>query len=109
MAINQFCYISVSEYLVPANQVLDHLADHRAWTKEAYDRGVMLFSGRQDPPVGGVLAFRAADLQAAEAFVASDPFVKAGVSRCNVIAFTPTPYPWRNESFNAFATRPIAD
>jgi uncharacterized protein YciI len=109
MAKDEYCFIAISEYLVPEDGVLDHLADHRAWTKDAYDRGVMLFSGRQDPPVGGVLAFRATDRKAAEAFVASDPFVKGGVSRYTVIAFTPTHYPWRNESFNAFATRPIAD
>ncbi len=98
-------YVAISEYLATEEVVLDHLAEHRAWSKDAYDRGILLFSGRQVPPVGGVLSFRASSQQDAEAFVASDPFVSAGVSRYTVVAFTPTHYPWRNDSFNAFVTR----
>jgi uncharacterized protein YciI len=96
-------YVAVSEYLVSAERVLDSLAEHRAWSKDAYDRGIMLFSGRQDPPVGGLLGFRAESLAGAEAFVATDPFVAAGVSRYTVYACTPTHYPWRSDAFDAFA------
>jgi uncharacterized protein YciI len=95
-------YVSVSEYLVSAEGVLAHLAEHRAWSKDAYDRGILMFSGRQDPPVGGLLGFRAAGQADAEAFVASDPFVIAGVSRSTVYGCTPTHYPWRNTAFDAF-------
>jgi len=102
-------YIAVSEYLVSEDQVLDSLAEHRAWSKDAYDRGIMLFSGRQDPPTGGVLAFRAKSRKAAEEFLASDPFVGAGVSSYQLIAFTPTHLPWRNKDFDAFTTAPTAD
>jgi uncharacterized protein YciI len=104
MAGDELFYVAVSEYLVSEDVVLDHLADHRAWSKDAYDRGVMLFSGRQSPPLGGVLSFRAPSAKAAEQFVASDPFVRAGVSRYIITAFTPTHFPWRSQAFDDFAT-----
>jgi uncharacterized protein YciI len=100
-------YVAISEYLVSDDVVLDNLAEHRAWSKDAYDRGIMLISGRQDPPVGGVLAFRATSRSDAEVFLASDPFVLAGVSRYQVVAFTPTHFPWRNRDFDAFAAGPL--
>ncbi len=95
-------FIAVSRYLVDAAGVLDCLVEHRAWTKAAYDAGTMLLSGRQDPPTGGVLGFRAPDLAAAEAFVATDPFVINGVATYEVIAISPTPFPWRNREFDSF-------
>ena len=104
---DELFYVAISEYLVSEDAVLDNLAEHRAWSKDAYDRGVMLFSGRQDPPVGGVLAFRATSRQEAEAFVASDPFVGAQVSRYQIYAFTPTHFPWRNKDFDAFSAGPL--
>ena len=73
---DELFYVAISEYLVSEDEVLDNLAEHRAWSKDAYDRGIMLFSGRQDPPTGGVLAFRARSRAEADDFVASDPFVR---------------------------------
>jgi uncharacterized protein YciI len=99
-------FIAVSEYLVPDEVVLDNLVEHRAWSKKAYDDGLMLFSGRQDPPTGGVLAFKAPSHAAAEAFIASDPFAIAGVASYRVIGFTPTHHPWRSGAFDAFASGP---
>lgn len=102
-ATGQF-FVAASEYLVDGDVILEHLSEHRAWAKQAYDAGVLLFSGRQDPPVGGVLCFKVEDRAAAERFVASDPFAVAGVARYVVTAFTPTHFPWRSTAFDAFAT-----
>jgi uncharacterized protein YciI len=103
MTNDEVYYVAVSQYQVPAEGVLDHLVEHRAWSKSAYDAGIMLFSGRQDPPVGGLLAFRADSREAAEAFIATDPFAIAGVATYTVIGFTPTHFPWRSPAFEAFA------
>jgi len=103
-AVDETYYLALSEYLVPAEVVLDHLVEHRAWIKSAYDAGIMLVSGRQEPPDGGVLVFRAESRQAAEAFAHSDPFAVAGVSRYRVIGFTPTHLPWRSAAFDSFAS-----
>jgi uncharacterized protein YciI len=97
-------FVAVSEYLVPHEVVLDNLAEHRCWSKAGFDAGLLLVAGRQDPPVGGVLAFRALDREAAETFLASDPFVRNGVARYHLTRFAPNPLPWRSEAFEAFAT-----
>jgi len=102
--VDETYYLALSEYLVDAEVVLDHLVEHRAWLKSAYDSGIMLVSGRQEPPDGGVLIFRSASRQAAEAFAATDPFAVAGVSRYRVIGFTPTHLPWRSPAFELFAS-----
>jgi len=98
----QLLFIALSTYLVPEEVILDHLVEHRAWTKKAFDDGVMLFTGRQDPPTGGVLCFRAPDRDAAERFVAQDPFVTSGVAEISVTALTPTQLPWRSEAVQQF-------
>lgn len=105
--MNEDFYLAVSEYLVSADAVLDNLVEHRAWTKKAYDEGTMLFTGRQNPPVGGVLGFRAASRQAAEEFVASDPFAAGGVVRYTLIAVTPTHAPWSSALFETFMSQPM--
>lgn len=105
--MDEVFFLAVSEYLVGPDEVLEHLVEHRAWSKDAYDAGIMLFSGRQDPPEGGILVFRAPSREAAEAFVASDPFSVQGVARHQVYGFTPTQYPWRSKEFDAFASRTL--
>jgi uncharacterized protein YciI len=95
-------YLAVSQYVVSEEGVFDSLVEHRAWTKSAYDAGTLLFTGRQDPPTGGVLGFRAPSRAAAEAFVASDPFSINKVATYTLIAVTPTHAPWRSPLFDAF-------
>ncbi len=103
--MSESIYVALSEYVVGPDEILDHLVEHRAWSKAAYDAGIMLFSGRQNPPDGGVLCFRAASQEAAEAFVASDPFAIEGVAEYRVIGLTPTHFPWRSPEFDLFASR----
>jgi uncharacterized protein YciI len=103
--MDEVFFLAVSEYQVGPEEVLEHLVEHRAWSKAAYDAGIMLFSGRQDPPLGGIIVFRAPSREAAEAFIAGDPFTIQGVARYRVYGFTPTQYPWRSKEFDAFATR----
>lgn len=97
-----YLFLAITKYLVSDDVILDHLVEHRAWTKQAFDDGVMLFTGRQDPPVGGVLCFRAEDRQAAERFVNGDPFVTAGLVDVSILSITPTSMPWRSEEIEAF-------
>jgi len=97
------CYfLAMSKFLVSEAKVLDQLVEHRAWSKAGYDDGIILISGRLDPPEGGLICFRAASVEAAEAFLASDPFAMNDVAQYSLIKFTPTAFPWRSEAFAAF-------
>ena len=95
-------FLAVSTYLVAREEVVMHLVAHRTWAAEGYRRGIMLVSGPQDPPIGGVMVFRAANRQKAEEFVASDPFTLAGVARYSVVGFEPTGRPWRSAAYESF-------
>lgn len=101
-------FMAVSEFHVGEDEVLNHLVEHRAWSKSAYDAGIILFSGRQDPPLGGVIVFRSADRDAAEQFIASDPFTQCGVAVYKITTVVPTSFPWRRQDFDAFLTAPLA-
>ena len=94
----------ILRYLVNEEQILESLVDHRSWLKRWYDEGVILFSGRQDPPNGGVLAFRAANREAARAFLDSDPFTRNAVAEYDLVAVAPTPAPWRRGDIDEFLT-----
>ncbi len=98
-------FIALSQYLVDSDVVMDNLVEHRAWAKDAYDTGLLLFSGRRHPPTGGTLGFRAEDPDQAERFVSGDPFVANGVARYEVIEVTPTPFPWRSHLFDDFLAK----
>jgi uncharacterized protein YciI len=95
-------FVATSRYTRPLEEVDAHRPDHMAWLQRHYDEGRMLASGRQDPPVGGVLVLRAPDAAAARELLAGDPYVAAGVAAYEVTGFTPTPAPLRSAALEAF-------
>ena len=62
---------------------------HRAHLQTGYDSGMLLFSGPQTPPVGGLVLARAASLEAVQAFFAQDPFQTSGVATYRFLEFNP--------------------
>lgn len=71
---------------------------HRTWQETHYRSGLFLVSGRQDPPVGGVLLARGTPEQL-HALMQDDPFTRAGVATYQILSFQPAkrsadfPYP----------------
>ena len=83
-------FVVILTYTKPLAEVDVHLTDHRAWLRGQYDAGVFIASGRQAPPVGGVILARAESLEALRAVLALDPFNINGVASYEVIEFTPS-------------------
>lgn len=52
-----------------------HRSTHRDWLGEEYRAGNVLMSGPYPDSSGALLLIRADDLDAAEAFLANDPFI----------------------------------
>lgn len=52
--------------------------EHLAFLKENRDRGNVLMNGRFTDGSGGLVIYRAADEEAAEALVNEDPYIKLG-------------------------------
>lgn len=86
-------------YTVPAEQLGDTLAEHRAHLQSGYDSGLLLFSGPQVPRVGGIIVARAQSLEELQQFCAIDPYQKKGLATYRFIEFAPVKYqafmePW---------------
>ncbi|MBK7876857.1 MAG: GTP cyclohydrolase [Planctomycetes bacterium] len=82
-------FVIESTYLVPLDQLDTLLAAHRAHLGKAFERGLLLASGPQEPRTGGMILARAKDNAEIDALLAADPFQKAGYSRYRVIEFVP--------------------
>jgi uncharacterized protein YciI len=81
--------VAILTYVVPLDQVDAHRAAHIDWLKDCYAQGVMLASGRKNPPDGGVLLMRGERSQL-EALLAADPFAIHGVATYALHEFAPT-------------------
>ena len=77
-------------YIVPLEQIDAHLAPHRAFLAEHYERGVFLMSGRKVPRDGGIIIAQGISRDEVDALIRQDPFHQAGVARYDVIEFAPT-------------------
>jgi uncharacterized protein YciI len=82
-------FVVVLTYTKPLAEVDQHLQAHRAWLQGQYQAGTFLASGRQNPPVGGVILARAASRQALDQALAQDPFAIHQLAQYQVIEFTP--------------------
>lgn len=82
-------FVVVLTYIKPLGEVDAHLAGHRAWLASQYQAGAFIASGRQTPPVGGVILARAMSRPALDAILALDPFNQHGLANYQVIQFTP--------------------
>jgi uncharacterized protein YciI len=80
-------FVLLISYTKPREEVDALLSDHFAWLEEHHGAGRFLVSGPRDPQTGGVILARGDDREAVEALAASDPFVRGGVARCEVIEF----------------------
>ncbi|MBI5363647.1 MAG: DinB family protein [Planctomycetes bacterium] len=94
-------FVIESTYLVPLEKLDTLLAAHRAHLGTAFERGLLLASGPQEPRTGGVILARAKDRAEIDALLAADPFQRAGFSRYRVTEFVPVK---TSESFAAWTT-----
>jgi uncharacterized protein YciI len=81
-------YIVTLTYVRPLEEIDALMTDHVAWLKRHYAAGLFLASGRQVPRVGGVILARSGDRAALDTALATDPFVRHGAARADVVEFT---------------------
>jgi uncharacterized protein YciI len=79
-------FLLEGQHLVPFNEIAHMVDEHHAFLDKGYKEGVFLFSGPQVPAHGGFLVARAESVDALNAYLADEPFVKAKVMRFNRIA-----------------------
>ncbi|HEY8297688.1 MAG TPA: YciI family protein [Candidatus Baltobacteraceae bacterium] len=83
-------YLLLSRYVQPLDAVERFLAEHRAYLDRYYASGLFLVSGPQEPRVGGVIVTADASREDIERVLAEDPFVREGISECEIVEFKAT-------------------
>lgn len=79
-------------YKKPIEDVERHTPAHRAFLDRYYAEGVLLISGRQNPPNGGVILAKAESRERVLEIFAEDPFMTEGVADYVIYEFTPTKF-----------------
>ncbi len=78
------------EYIVPMEQIQAVLEPHLDFVRAAYAQGRFIASGAKVPRTGGVIVMHADSMQAAQDYLAADPFVSASVATYNYTEFLPS-------------------
>lgn len=78
------------EYTVPMDQIQPVLEPHLDFVRAAYKQGRFIASGAKVPRTGGVIVMIAESMQAAQDYLAADPFVTANVATYKYIEFLPS-------------------
>ncbi|MDR1731499.1 MAG: YciI family protein [Synergistaceae bacterium] len=80
----------VVSYVKPIGEVERFVTEHRAYlTKYMESRQIVLF-GRRTPPIGGVILFNVNSAEEVDAIMKKDPFYLNGISKYELIDFTPS-------------------
>jgi uncharacterized protein YciI len=63
--------------------------EHRLFLQTGYERGLLLMSGPQVPPLGGIVVARAESLDTLQLFFEDDPYFKRGLASYRFVEFRP--------------------
>jgi uncharacterized protein YciI len=90
--------IITSKYVKPLDVIDSLLADHRKFLDDQYKQSKFIFSGPQNPRVGGLILANVG-IDEARAIMNKDPFTIHGAAEYQFIEFTPGKY---DERFSCF-------
>jgi uncharacterized protein YciI len=77
-------------YSLPIDEIGEgQINEHRQFLQTGYDRGLLLMSGPQVPPLGGIVIARAESLAVVEDFFQDDPYSKRSLASYRFIEFRP--------------------
>ncbi|MCB1538655.1 MAG: GTP cyclohydrolase [Rhodospirillales bacterium] len=82
-------YIVMLHYKVALDVMDRHRPAHLEWLKQGYEQGMLLASGRQTPPTGGVILAHAMPRAELDAYLARDPFKTADLADYTIVEFAP--------------------
>ncbi|HXY54120.1 MAG TPA: YciI family protein [Nitrospirota bacterium] len=81
-------FVILVNYIKPLSEIDALLEDHRRFLDEGYAAGFLLASGPRIPRTGGVILAHATSAEELKAYIAKDPFYRAGVATYEVVEFT---------------------
>ncbi len=91
--------IALVHYEAPLEEVDRFLVEHRAYLAKFYAGKKIVFSGRRNPPSGGVILFNLPSKEAVLDIAKDDPFVVNKVASYELIEFKPNMFDERFKTF----------
>jgi uncharacterized protein YciI len=85
-------FVILLKYVKPLEEVQAATPAHREFLGRYYENGTFIVSGRQKPPVGGVILCKASTREEVEAITHQDPFYIQGIAEYTIIEFDPVKY-----------------
>ena len=79
-------------YIVPLEELDQHMADHVKFLRKYYKNGTFVASGRKVPRTGGIILALADDLNAIAQIMSEDPFTKHELAEYTVTHFLTSQY-----------------
>lgn len=85
--IDQPMFVVLIRYIRPKEAVLEHLAEHQAFLRDAYSRGVLVASGRGADEDPGVMVGYGLSRAEVRQLVEQDAFHRHGVAEFEIVQF----------------------
>lgn len=92
-------FIVMLEYTQPIEEIDKHLAAHRAFLEEGYQKDYFIASGPRNPRNGGIILSQLKDRKHLETILKQDPFQLHGMANYTYIEFEPVKF---HTNFKAF-------
>ncbi|HKI93572.1 MAG TPA: YciI family protein [Gaiellaceae bacterium] len=81
-------FLLVSRYTAPPERIEELVPEHRAYLERMLAGGRFVVTGRRVPWTGGAIVARGTRAEV-EAWVAEDPFARAGAAETEIVEFEP--------------------
>jgi uncharacterized protein YciI len=85
-------YIISLNYIVPLEELDQHMADHVKYLKKYYKKNIFVASGRKVPRTGGIILALADSQEEVEAIIKEDPFYKHELAEFDITHFLTSQY-----------------
>ena len=92
-------FVVILRYIKPLEEIEAVVPAHREFLDRYYANGNFIVSGRQNPPVGGLIVCKANSLEEIQAIMKEDPFNTEGIAEYSFIEFGPTKHALGFEQF----------
>jgi uncharacterized protein YciI len=79
-------------YIVPLEELDEHMADHVKYLRKYYKKNIFVVSGRKAPRTGGIILAIAGSKAEIEKIIKEDPFHKHELAEFSITEFNASQY-----------------
>ena len=85
-------FLVITTYKKSMDEVERFLSAHSAFLDKYYESKKVIFSGRRNPRIGGMILFNVEKQSDVLSIIEKDPFKKNGIAEYKLFEFIPTKY-----------------